>query len=352
VAGIPLYEILAANAVFLVLTGVQLFAAQMAGRLTMKLMGLILFDHLLMLVLLAPFWWLHVRVIRHWSWSRKIALLLVTGPLYGFCYLLLANPIYRFVIPRPGVKAASFDDPNRLLFQLNSNGAIFLLAMITIYLYHLFLARKAQAEREKELLSLAFSSELNALKSQIQPHFLFNTLNSISASVPPEQEETRKLIAKLADTFRYSLQATQQDWVPLREELHFLRTLLELEQVRFGERLSFTIDASPEAEDVLVPSMLLQPILENAVRHGIAPMVDGGQISLRFTVEAGRLKVFMADTGAGYRGELQHLLQTSGVGLRNTNLRLKHLYNESLHIDQNQPSGLIFTFSVPAAHHA
>jgi two-component system, LytTR family, sensor kinase len=185
------------------------------------------------------------------------------------------------------------------------------------------------------------------LKAQIQPHFLFNTLNSISASVPKEMEHTREMIAKLADTFRYSLQASEQEWISLEEELDFTKTTLDLEKERLKKRLTVVYNIDESLLGIKIPPMLLQPITENAIKHGIAPSIEGGTITIEIRREKNKALVSISDTGIGYQGQLNEKLFEKGIGLRNTNLRLLKLYNEKIVVEKNVPTGLKFSFTIP-----
>lgn len=201
--------------------------------------------------------------------------------------------------------------------------------------------------RIRQLQNQALQAELQALKAQIQPHFLFNTLNHVNASLPAEQEAARELIARLADTFRYALHSTCSDQVPLSNELDFLRDYLQLEQHRFASRLRVHIDAPASLYPCRIPPMLLQPLVENAIKHGIGPCIDGGAITIRCTRHRNKLRLSVSDTGAGFDGSLDQIMKSSGVGLRNTALRLEKLYNESLKVERNASGGLQFMFDIP-----
>ncbi len=226
--------------------------------------------------------------------------------------------------------------------------AVFYLVQIGIFhTYNFWRESKKQSQREKDLMELAYQSEINALKAQIQPHFLFNTLNSISASVSPQQEKTRILIAELADTFRYALRSTQEDVVPLSSELKFISTYLDLEKERFRERLHVSIKVDEQVEDAKIPPMLLQPIVENSLKYGISPMVDGGSIQIVCEESEGHLQITVKDTGGGYTGNLQDLKTAPGVGLRNIRKRLEKLYGEEILIERNKPQGLSIMFKIP-----
>lgn len=223
----------------------------------------------------------------------------------------------------------------------------YLIQFSIFHAYNFWLKSQRQLKKEKELLSLAYQSEVNALKAQIQPHFLFNTLNSISATVPPEMEATRVLIAQLADTFRYALHSTQKQEVTLREELDFIRTWIELEMHRFKSRLKVEYNTDESVLQLLIPPMLLQPLVENAVKHGIGGSISGGTIKISCIREGYHAKIIISDTGAGFKGDLKQLERAEGIGLKNTRQRLRRLYDEELFIEPNIPSGLTSYFYIP-----
>ena len=189
-------------------------------------------------------------------------------------------------------------------------------------------------------------NEIDLLKAQIQPHFLFNTLNRISATVPPQQEATRELIAKLADTFRYALRATKEEMVPLKDELAFIRTYLELEKERFGNRLSIRI-SDAGTDGVMIAPMLLQPLVENAVAHGISASVKGGSVTIICKRKDNLMLISIGDDAMPFRGDVSMLMNGPGVGLKNTALRIERIYQEQIRIEKNKPAGLIFSFSIP-----
>jgi sensor histidine kinase YesM len=213
--------------------------------------------------------------------------------------------------------------------------------------YGYWLELKHQKRKEQELLQAAYQSEINALKAQMHPHFLFNTLNSISASVEPDNEKTRMLIAKLADTFRYSLQVSEEELIPIEDELTFLASYLDLEQERFKSRLRVLFDVDDAVRGTLIAPMLLQPLVENAIKHGITPKAIGGEVNISIQRRQGRVLVRISDTGLGVGDKPTSALLEKGIGLRNTALRIKRLYNEELRIEKNIPGGLSITFLLP-----
>ncbi len=312
-----------------------LSGASHPGRFTAVVM-----DYTLMVLLTIPVWWLHFRKFRELTVWRRFWLHLVTCIVFVKAWFFIYQSILiKLDYPHKTGKDVWWD------FYMCT--IIYCTIFSIIHVYRFFIEKIALQEWEKELQSLAYKSEINALKAQIQPHFLFNTLNSISASVDAKHERTRTLIAKLADTFRYSLMASQYEWVNLSDEIDFVKTCLELENERFGSRLTFDLEAGSNAQSIQIPPMLLQPIIENAVRHGIAPSLTGGKIILRCEEQGAWLKICIANTGTDFDGDLKNIFSSKGIGLRNTNLRLQKLYNQSIQVERNLPSGLAFSFLMP-----
>ena len=167
-------------------------------------------------------------------------------------------------------------------------------------------------------------AELDSLRVQLHPHFLFNTLNAISMLVRKGETDTAvRMIAGLSDLLRLALSTVGQQEVPLRQELEFLERYLALQQVRFPDRLRIQMRIAPETLEARVPSLVLQPLAENAVRHGIAPSVAGGAVEVSAAREGEELVLTVRDTGVGLIAGAE---ATGGVGLRNVRARLQHLY--------------------------
>jgi two-component system LytT family sensor kinase len=168
-------------------------------------------------------------------------------------------------------------------------------------------------------------ARLAALTSQINPHFLFNTLNSVSSLIRTNPEQARGVVYRLSSILRRLLRNTD-NLTPLREELAFIDNYMTIEMVRFGEKLRFIKEIDPETLDRLVPSMLLQPLIENSIRHGLATKVDGGMIRVRSYLADGRLHVVVEDDGVGIPETRLATLFEQGIGVSNVNERLKVLY--------------------------
>ena len=177
-----------------------------------------------------------------------------------------------------------------------------------------------------EQQQLLMEARLDALASQINPHFLFNTLNSIASLIRLDPEQARTMVARLSRIMRHRLR-TQEHFTPLREELNFIDDYLSIELVRFGDKLKILKYIDPATSDMLVPSMLLQPLVENSIKHGISDKVEGGTITLRARLSGERLLVEVEDDGVGIpESELSGILN-KGIGVSNVKERLKVLYN-------------------------
>lgn len=284
-------------------------------------------------------WLLYFRVWAKRSLAFKLSMHVITLPLFGFGWVYL----FGYILNSIWHNAFDF---KTMMYDVYITAFFYCLQFAIFHGYHFWLDTKKQFIREQELRQLAFKSEINALKAQIEPHFLFNTLNSISASVPPSLERTRVLIAQLADTFRYALKVTERQFVTLEEELEFIKTWLMLERHRFGDRLVIEYKVDNSALNCLVPPMILQPLVENALNHGISPLINGGTVTIECYKENGFVNIRISDTGVGYLGNPDDLLINGGIGLKNTAQRIQKLYGQQLSITHNIP-GLCVSFNIP-----
>jgi two-component system LytT family sensor kinase len=195
---------------------------------------------------------------------------------------------------------------------------------------------------------LAAEARLAALTSQINPHFLFNTLNTVSSLIRINPEQARNVIVKLSSILRRLLRK-HENFNPLREELGFIDDYLSIEMVRFGDSLRFIKDVDPETLDRLVPSMLLQPLIENSLRHGLSGKVDGGTIWIRSHLEDGRLHLRVEDDGVGIpEASMAHLFE-QGIGISNVNERLKVVFGGDyrMWIDSRPGEGTRTAIEIP-----
>jgi len=191
----------------------------------------------------------------------------------------------------------------------------------------------------EEQQRLLMQARLDALTSQINPHFLFNTLNSVASLIRIDQETARQLIFKLSTILRRLLRK-QEAFTTLREELAFIDDYLSIEVVRFGDKLRIVKEIDPQTLGALVPSMLLQPIVENSIKHGLSPKVDGGTIWLRSALRGGRLQLELEDDGVGIEPEAMPDIFQRGIGVSNVHERLRVLFgNEFLMVIHHRPGG-------------
>jgi two-component system LytT family sensor kinase len=203
----------------------------------------------------------------------------------------------------------------------------------------------------EEQKRLVLEARLDALQRQINPHFLFNTLNSIASLVRNQPELARKMTVKLANILR-ALLKEHDAYVPLREELKFTDDYLDIEVVRFGaEKLRVEKEIDPRTLDVLVPSILLQPLIENSIKHGLEPRIQGGTVTLRSRLEGGRILIEVADDGVGMSDGASTLRRTgAGIGIKNVQERLEVLYGNQAYFNvaSDPGRGTLVSIELPA----
>lgn len=186
-----------------------------------------------------------------------------------------------------------------------------------------------RSRREAALVHQLVEAELRALRAQINPHFLFNSLNTIAALVHQDPVVVEAMTLRLARIFRYVLTQTERPFSSLREEMSFLRAYLEIEQIRFGDRLTVDFRVGDSIADNQVPSLILQPLVENAIKHGFAPKLGDCRIVIGGAREGEHLVLSVEDDGVGSRGaSVEDQAPSTGIGLRNVRERLATLYGE------------------------
>ena len=283
--------------------------------------------------------------------------------LIGICFALLHSALLTFI------QFFIILGTGDLLFFLQYKYFVLIFDSLTgIIIYGLILV-SGQAlvyykqAREGDLRSARLETQLaqaqlQALKMQLQPHFLFNALNSISAHLR-DMETARGMIARLGDFLRLTLTNAGSQEVTLKQELEFLRCYLDIERTRFRERLSVEMEIEPATWDARLPNLILQPIVENAVKHGIASLSAPGRIDVRARRVNGCLQVQIQDNGRGLQNnngskaltltEGEGNSCTEGIGLRTTRARLEHLYKSAYRLDLNNApeGGFVVTLEVP-----
>jgi two-component system LytT family sensor kinase len=185
---------------------------------------------------------------------------------------------------------------------------------------------------------------LEALQAKINPHFLFNTLNTIAGLIAESPSRAQGVVVRLSRLFRFTLTATTKDRVLLTEELAIVRSYLEIEQERFGDRLRFDITVNGEIENISLPGLTIQPLVENSVKHGLRSKVEGGRVEVWVRVESENVLITVADDGVG----MDTTISTNGHGLHSVRERLRLVYGKAASMTLTSPPGLRIDIRLPA----
>ena len=263
--------------------------------------------------------------------------------------ILLAAPIGLEIIlqalgHRFGVQRIFYHAPPNTLMLLLVIVATVMSVAVPIKIWNSARIEHRLQEQEKLLMA----ARVEALASQINPHFLFNTLTSILSLIRSQPETARVLIVKLSGLLRRLL-SSQEHFVTLREELEAIDEYLDIEKMRFGAKLSVEKQIDPSSLDVVVPSMLLQPIVENSIKHGLEPKVGQGRIVIKSVREKGHTIIDVIDDGVGVSVQEGPNLKGNGIGLRNVNERLRVIYgaNYQLQLDSVPGEGTCARVIIP-----
>jgi two-component system, LytTR family, sensor kinase len=268
-----------------------------------------------------------------------VALLIALVHSAWWAFLLVALRPYDAMGTDEFFKAYTWIAPSGLVEQLIFYCCVLAAHYVVVY-YDKYRDRERAAMRLE--MSLA-EAKLHALDLQLRPHFLFNTLNSISTLVRvARQSEATQMIAGLSELLRYSLEHSGEQQVTLASELAITERYLEIERLRFPDRMTFAIEADAEVRSARVPTLLLQPLVENAIRHGVAPVAAPGRVSIRAYRDDTRLRIEIFNTGG------LAMARTTGVGLRNTMERLRHLYGDDHTFELRvEAGGVVAAVAVP-----
>ena len=301
------------------------------------------FEHTLAVWLICGYAWMFLTpivfrlaerfFIERGSIGKNTAVHFLTGSLISLFQLFVFILVRQLLLGNP-TKSFSFAvDFQRLLvgeFHVN-----LLIYWIIVGIRHLLLINRRYIERERDTARLALETarletnlaeaKLDALKMQIHPHFLFNTLNSISVLIHDDAKAANQMLVRLSELLRVALKSESSQKVSLKDELNFLRGYLEIEQVRFQDRLTVDFKIDRETLDARVPNLILQPLVENAIKHGIAPLAKAGRITVETHRQNGFVELKISDNGAGFNESSEI---SNGIGLKNTRERLEKLYGE------------------------
>lgn len=293
-------------------------------------------------------------------WGAALAAHLLAGVAFALLHTLVDHLLGRTL---PWLSVGSLT--GTLVISRFHGSLLTYLAIVGVWnLIDAFRRERERRVRASQLETRLAEARLQALKMQLHPHFLFNTLHAISALMHRDVEAADRMLAQLSDLLRLTLENAGAQEVSLKEELDFLERYLEIERARFGERLTVELDVDPEVLDARVPNLILQPLVENAIRHGIAPRAGSGWIGIRASRRDRRLVISVEDDGPGLRtlDEAPRHVQegasrsgtgaaseSSGVGLANCRARLKHLYGPEGHFELREApaGGLLVSVEIP-----
>jgi len=279
-------------------------------------------------------------------WHRAVLVQSVAGGLATVLvpafYVLVTPDVLRWSGANPH---APFVETFAKFFRITALTYFLILGFWVVVDYY---RRFRERERAAAELSVQLAeAQLQALRARVQPHFLFNALNAVSSLVHTSPDEADRMIGELGELLRASLQGPSEQQVPLRTELQTLQHYVEIMKVRFGERLQIRIAASPETCDVMVPSFVLQPAVENAIKHGVGPLEAGGTIDIDAFRRDERLVVRVRDTGGGFADASAGLPDHHGLAAIRQRLRLLYGAHGVVELANDPAGGAIVTVTLP-----
>jgi len=248
------------------------------------------------------------------------------------------------VFSEPLMVIASRRILHSLFWDVQLGIAMYWLILIACHAIQYQARLRAEKLKASQLEAQLAQAQLSALKMQLHPHFLFNTLHSISALLHSDVEAADRMVARLGDFLRLTLDNSDNQEVTLEQELEFLRCYLDIELTRFQDRLTVDLEIAPSTLTAHVPNLILQPIVENAIRHGIAVKIEPGSIRISSERHGGRLRIQIRDDGPGFASNAE-----DGIGLANARARLARLYGQDhvLELSNGREGGAIVTLEMP-----
>ena len=295
------------------------------------------------------------------NWVRRSLLYLAAGLVFTMAHIALrATTPYAFWDPKYRDWGSAIWDSHAHLFKVqwlvlrrqffssvvdDITGTFVPIVLVAhaVSYYRRFRERELRAAQLEGQLAKA---HLQTLKSQLQPHFLFNTMHSISSLMLSDVQAADRMMTRLGDLLRMSLESAGTQIATLSRELEFVNCYLEIEKVRFAERLTVILEIAPETLDALVPHLILQPLVDNAVKHGTSKLLAGGEIRITASTQDGELQINIQDNGPGHGKEGK--FPASGLGLRITRERLESLYGQDQSVELlSLPGGTVMRVCIP-----
>lgn len=323
--------------VFLVATGLGIVSSTLAWQFTLML-GREEYDWRTLVILNCTYWyvwalftpvicWLsqHFRFERS-TWPRALAVHLPSVVLFSFAHISAMEGVQWWMATSEGLTVDWWTEVQRAAllnfdWEMMTYWAIAGISHAVLY----YRESRDRALRAAQLETRLVAAQLKTLQQQLQPHFLFNTLHAISALMHRDVDAADRTLMRLSDLLRMTLDSLGQQEVTLKSELEFLSKYLEIEQTRFADRLIVRYDVQPEALDTLVPNLLLQPLVENAIKHGVARKAGSGHIDITARRDHDKLWIEVRDDGAGLSDSALDALQ-KGIGVSTTRARLQHQF--------------------------
>jgi len=293
---------------------------------------------------------------RNKKWVLNLFVHLVLSYVVVSAYLFLTSIHLVYIVKGPGdipTLWARFFDRFYMTghYQVIIYWAI-LAAGISFEYYKKYREREVEASRlllrSTKLESQLAKAELDSLKMQLHPHFLFNTLHAVSALIDDDPKRARRVIARLGELLRSTLDIAEQQTIPLEQEIALTKLYLEIEQERFGEKLEVNIDVSDSDSDCMVPTLILQPLIENAIKHGIKDAKKTAIIEIKAFQTNKRINISVSDNGPGFP-ESDSIEIKDGIGLSNTKARLDQLYGKdhAFEISSSKKGGALIKINIP-----
>ena len=282
------------------------------------------------------------------NWLRRGALHLAISVALATTLIALHFIVYMLVMGR-GENIAPIRLASYVYYNLDRWALIYWFILLLSHAFNYYHSYRKNALKASQLHTQLVQSQLEALKMQVHPHFLFNTLHSISALLSRDTEAARKMITRLGDFLRLTLENSGSMEVTLQQEIEFLNGYLEIERIRFQDRLTTEIKVDPDVLDVRVPNLILQPIVENAMRHAIGNSTSG-RVEITAAPRNGVVRIEVKDNGPGIQDQrLPESRNGRGLGLANTRARLAGLYGEaaSFELTNDPAGGLVVTLEIP-----
>jgi len=281
---------------------------------------------------------------------RNVLLHMASSVVLSFVVLSAAAVIYWYLgspnLTRSPTLLALWRNNAFSAYYFHQGLTIYWTTLVVAHALHYYRELREEEVRTERLAAQLAQAQLQALKMQIHPHFLFNTLNSISALLHKDLEVADVMIARLGDFLRLTLKRSDAETIEFSQELEFLRCYLDLERTRFEDRLVVEMEIEPQVLNLLVPNLILQPLVENAIRHGVSRQTTAGHLIIRACKNADRFVMQVEDNGPG----LETNPNGNGIGLSNTRARLQQFYggDYAFEIANNRSRGVIVTVDIPA----